>query len=297
MFTFPKKPEFEVSIQDSVWVEDPLGYGLGFEILRSDHELARKWDEAHPESTMAKLQTVGLISQAVGAQRNVELISGLANKLEGDGVHLLQADMELSKRKLACCLLRKWRGVAVDGVDVDFEPQIALNLLGFRGIGYRDGQNAPWEYLTSAEWTRLEKRGTNLSRRIATVIGGKPVKDLTVVEFAGEHRDESGAVRVVPMTIPELSAEGEIVRKEDGTKKMVAVKNGGNPFGTWLAFFLLDESLNASAVLAKQGAEDQESFGGSPDTALGSGDSQPSSANSSKKRPKKESSAASTTSA
>ena len=287
LFTFPQTPSFECSVVDTLWATDEWGYGLEFEILRADHELAKAFDEAHPENGFAAIQTRAHLAHAMGA-KSVDVIEGLSRNLESAGGIGFQNDMEAGKRKLAMVLIRNWRGIGVDGVLVDFEAQTALNLLGFRGVAYREkgdrGDFGQWEYLTAGEWTRKQKGGGSLVKKIKLALEAQRAdskarrNDIEVIEFTGEHRDEKGAVRSLPSTRPKLDADGRPELHEDGRPKLEPVPYGGYPFGQALALWLLDKSVAASAIFAKQVAGDSESFEPTPDTALDSGEPKVSSA-------------------
>jgi hypothetical protein len=258
-FTFPKSPDHEVSVLDTIMVDDPFGYGLRFEILRADHEDCKRYDEAYPESGFSSLHTRGALAQMVGAGANQgQLLDDLASRLEQRGVNMLQGDLERGKRKLALAVIKSWSGIASEGVELPFSPIVALEFLGFRGYGWRLKDDPNWVVKTAAEFERV--KDTMIGKAVLQVIAGKPSKLLAAAqEFTGEHRDEKGAVRVIPRT-----------RKgEDG--KIENIPYGGNPFGLAFNLMLHEASMKASAAFAKAEEADAEAFPPSPDTARESG--------------------------
>jgi hypothetical protein len=254
--------EQAVALADTVTVTDPWGFGMTFEVLRSDHEKCRAFDDRHPETAIGALQSRGMLMQMTGAT-GTDQLDAMAQKLEQRGMSPLQQDLDKSRKKLSTVALVSWSGITANGADVPCEPIAALHLLGFRGVAYREG-NGPIEFKTAAEWERL--KNTLVYREAEKLEAGKSSKVLTFFErFEGDPRTTSGQVIVIPRT-----------RTIDG--KIVAQPQGGNTFGAALTMLLLQASIEASATLAKAKEADAESFEPSPDTVRDSGGSETSSA-------------------
>jgi hypothetical protein len=276
MFTFPKLPEAIASVRDTVQAPDPWGFDMRFEILRADHEDCRKWDEAHPESSFASLQIHGALMHQVGAgggaSQQAELISQVAGKLEQrSGAELFQGDLERGKRKAAMVVIRSWSGIFVNGVEVPYDPMVALALLGFRGYAWREKNSPAWIVKTASEF---EKMGDNATvREVKKLLDGKPSKVLeAATKFTGEHRGADGEVIVIPRV---ATVQG----------KPIALPHGGYPLGQALTLFIHSQSMEASAALAKAENGDVEVFPPTPDTARDSGGENVSSASNSPSEP------------
>lgn len=260
-----------VALKDTVTVTDPWGFGLTFEVLRSDHERLRAFDDANPETAFGAIHTRGALLQMVGGAANVDAIDSMAAKLEQRGVGMLQQDLDKGKKKLALVAIQSWAGVTIGGVEQAFDPILALRLLGFRGVAWREKGSTQWTVKTAGEWERI--KNTLPGKEVQKTIDGKTSKLVDqALHFEGEHRNEAGEALVIPRT-----------READG--KTVPNVHGGNVFGHALALLLLEESVKASATMAKAREEDTAAFAPSPDTALGSGGSTGQSASDSESEP------------
>lgn len=279
---FPKKPDNIITLRDTILVEDPFGLGFTFEIYRADHERLRRWDEAHPESGFSKIHTRGALAQAMAGGRTdqARIVDELASKIEQRGDGIFMSDMGLAVRKMALVGIASWGGVTSGGVELKYDPLIALELLGFRGYGWKTKGAAEWTIKTDAEFEKM--RDTSTGKAVLAKLEGKNSHTIDVVQrFEGEMRDEDGNVWVAP-------------RERMVNGKLEHLPHGGHPLGQSLTLFLHAESLNASAMMAKSQLDDQDAFQPTPDSDTGSGTSTEPSEPDSLSEPSEESSAAPT---